>query len=196
MRALLVRLATCAPAGRVLAGRREGVQLSDAGRAQAASLAERVRHEGLAAVYASPLERTAETAEVIARAAGIPMRTDDAFIELDFGDWTGREIASLRDDRLSQRYLAYRSGTRPPSGELSLEAQARAVTGLYALTRAHPNHAVAIVTHAEIIRGILGHCLGIPLDLQQRVEIAPASLSIVELDDSGPRVARVNEIAH
>jgi probable phosphoglycerate mutase len=92
----------------------------------------------------------------------------------------------------------YRSGTRAPGGELALEAQARAVAAALRLAAAHPDDPdarVAAVSHADVIKAVLGHALGIPLDLQHRLEVAPASVSEVELRPWGARVLAVNDAA-
>ncbi len=197
MRLLLVRHALCDPVGVSLSGRRPGVSLNAAGRAQLAPLVARVarRLDGapLAAVVASPLARAQETAAALARAHGLEMATEPGLAELDFGAWTGRRIDALGDEPDWPHFNAYRSGTRPPGGEMALEAQARAVAAALRLAAAHPGARVAAVSHADVIKAVLGHALGIPLDLQHRLEVAPASVSEVELRPWGARVLAVND---
>jgi probable phosphoglycerate mutase len=199
VRLLLVRHALCDPVGVSLSGRRPGVSLNAAGRAQLPALAARVaRRLGgapLDAVVASPLARAHETAAAIARARGLAVATEPGLAELDFGEWTGRAIDGLGDDPRWPHFNSYRGGTRPPGGELALEAQARAVGAALRLADAHPEGAVVAVSHADVLKAVLGHLLGVPLDLQHRLEIAPASVSEVELAPWGARVLAVNDVA-
>lgn len=194
MRLLLVRHAMCDPVGRSLAGRRDGVHLNGVGRAQAEALARALREERIAAVYTSPLERAVETARAVADAAGAPLHEAPGLTEFDFGEWTGRPIASLEGDETWTHFNVHRSGTRAPGGELALEAQARAVAAIQALSCRHADDTVVAVSHADIIRSIVGHVLGIPLDLQHRLEVSPASISTLELRPWGGRVLRMNHV--
>lgn len=199
MRLLLVRHALCDPVGVSLSGRRPGVSLNAAGRAQLPALTARVaRRLGgarLDAVVASPLARAQETAAALARAHGTPVVTEPGLAELDFGAWTGRAIDGLDAEPGWPHFNRYRSGTRPPGGELALEAQARAVGAALRLAEAHPHGTVAAVSHADVLKAVLGHLLGIALDLQHRLEVAPASVSEVELAPWGARVLAVNDLA-
>ncbi|MFL5574996.1 MAG: histidine phosphatase family protein [Gemmatimonadaceae bacterium] len=190
---LLVRHATCDPVGRSLAGRAPGVRLDADGRAQAHRLAARLAAAPLAAVYSSPLERARETAAAIAERAGVAVETHDGLTELDVGAWTGRTFAELAPDDLWRRFNSFRGGTRPPRGELMLEAQARAVAALLGLRDRHPSGVVAAVSHADVIKGIVAHVAGIPLDLTHRLEVSPASVSVVTIDAEGARLLRLNE---
>lgn len=194
MQLLLVRHAMCDPVGHSLAGRQPGVVLNDEGRAQARAVAARLAARGLAAVYSSPLDRAAETARCIAEMSRVPMHIHAGLTEFDFGEWTGRTIESLRDDETWRRFNAHRAGTRAPGGESPLEAQARATTAVYELAERHGDDAVVAVSHADVIRGILCHLLGLSLDLQHRLEIDPASITTVELNAWGPRVLCLNEV--
>ncbi len=195
---LLVRHALCDPVGRSLSGRRPAVSLNAAGRAQASALAASLAGTPLAAVYSSPLARALETAAVLAAPHALAPVVEPGLLELDFGRWTGREIAGLGSEGEWGWFNSYRSGTRVPGGELALEAQARAVGAVLRLAEAHrdadgTSPRVAVVSHADVLKAIVGHLLGIPLDLQQRLEIAPASVTEVELQPWGPRVLRVND---
>src|SRR5262249_51644868 len=95
---LLVRHGQTPTTGAVLPGRAKGLHLADKGREQAAVAAERIAPFGprIAAVYASPLERTRETAAPIAKAVGQRTRVNRGLIEADFGAWTGAELKALR----------------------------------------------------------------------------------------------------
>jgi broad specificity phosphatase PhoE len=177
----------------VLAGRLPGVVLSDEGREQARRTAERLAETGgIGAVQYSPLERTCETAAIIADRLGLTPVCADALMEIDFGGWTGRSFEELDILEDWRRWNHFRTGTRPPGGETMLEAQARALRHVETLT---PGMATVLVSHCDVIRAVLTHWLGMPTDLLLRLEIAPASISTVEIGPWGPRILRINEEA-
>ena len=189
---LLVRHATGDHVGHTLAGRAPGTRLSEAGREEAGRLAERLATRPVHAVYASPLERARETAGPIARRLGLTPREAPGLTELDFGQWTGGAIEGFGDDPAWHHFNAYRSGTRIPGGELLLEAQARAVAELLRLRERHAGETVVVVSHADVIRAVLGHFAGVPMDLLLRFEIDPASVTEIVLEEWGVRIVGVN----
>jgi len=189
---LLVRHAAHGLLGRTLAGRMPGVHLSEEGKAQAEQLAQRLARLPITAIYSSPVDRALETAEPIGARLGLQVVACDDVSELDFGEWTGRDFGELESHDNWRYFNSYRSGTRVPGGELMLETQARAVAKLDQLRREHQGQTIAIVTHGDVIRALIGYYMGSPLDLFQRLEISPASLSIVRLHDYGPQVLLVN----
>jgi probable phosphoglycerate mutase len=138
------------------------------------------------------MERAAETADALAAAHGLRVTTDDRLIELDFGEWTGWTLDALQPLEDWRHFNTFRSGTRPPGGELMLEAQARVVSMLLALREAHAGQVVVAVTHGDVIKAALAFFLGVPLDLAHRMEIDPASRSIVEAHAWGARVLALN----
>ena len=175
-----------------LAGRTPDVHLSPEGLLQAEALANRLSNLRIDVLYASPILRCQETAAKVAVPHGLEVRTAEAVTELDFGDWQGEEIENLDGQDSWQRFNAFRSGTRAPNGELFLEVQLRVVHFLLELKDRHEGETVAVVAHADVIRAALLHFLGIPLDLFLRLEISPASVSTVVLEDYAPRVLGVN----
>ena len=192
-RFFLIRHATTDMVGQRFAGRLPGVPLNAEGRAQAQQLAARLAQVPLAAVYSSPLERAWHTAEPIARAhQQVPVVCDD-FLEMDFGDWTNRTFAELASDRQFALFNSFRSSTRIPGGELMREAQARMLAGLDQLRARHPQATVAVVSHSDLLKSALAYYAGIPLDLFQRLEIGPASVSIVEVYAETARLVLLND---
>ena len=183
---VLVRHATTAATGRRLGGWTPGVHLDGAGREQAAGTAERLAPLPLRAVYASPLERTMETARAVARPHGLPVRRRKGIGEVDYGDWTDQPLGQLRRRKLWSTIQATPSRVTFPGGESIRGAQSRAVDTVEALATEHAGEHVALVSHADIIKAVLAHFLGMPLDCFQRLVIAPASVSIVHLPAGGP----------
>jgi probable phosphomutase (TIGR03848 family) len=181
--------------GQRLAGWMPGIHINDEGRLQARRLAAKLAPVGITEIYSSPLERAQETAQPLAEAARLKVETRQSFVEIQTGEWAGKTFAELKEDPQWQAFNQFRSGARVPGGELMLETQTRMVAAMLELRGAHPNGKIAIVSHADPIRAALVFFLGMPLDFYQRIEVGPASYSIVTLEAWGPVVSAVNVIA-
>jgi probable phosphoglycerate mutase len=179
--------------GRVLVGRMPGVGLSEHGRAEIAAVAERLAGEGVAAIYASPLQRTRESAEIVAARLGLGIEFRDDLIELDFGEWTGATFDAIRADPRWQAWTTQRSLATIPGGESMRQVQRRAVEALIEIGERHPDQAVVAVSHGDVIRSALLFLLGMPLDLYGRIEIGQGSISTIRIDGGGIRVIAINE---
>ena len=191
---LLIRHAHCDPIGYSIAGRTPGVHLNAQGQAAAIALAERLSRMAIKAVYSSPLERARETVQPMAQRLGLEVQTAPGLLEVDFGDWTGRTLADL--DRIPEwkAFNSFRSGTRIPGGENMAEVLARALQDIDRIQSVHsaPSDLVAVVSHGDVLRVLIAHYLGIPVDLFQRLELGPASVSVLSLEPYGPRVLLLN----
>jgi probable phosphomutase (TIGR03848 family) len=191
---LLIRHALCDPVGKAIAGRAPGVHLNPAGRVQATALATRLAGLPISAIYSSPLERAQETAEPIASRLDLEVESDPRLNEVDFGDWTGRTLAELDGTRGWIAFNTRRSTTRIPGGETMSEVLARALESLNQIRQRHraSGALIAVVSHADVLRSVLAHCVGIPLDHMQRIEISPASVSVLCLLQEAPRLLLLN----
>ena len=169
-----------------------GVGLSEAGHAQARTLAASLAGTTLRAVWASPLQRAQETAAPIAARQGLPVHTDEALNEIDFGDWTALGFDTLHDRPDWIAWNRLRSCNRAPGGETMGEAQARALAAIWRLCDSVPDGDVAVVSHSDVLKSILAHMLGVPLDLMGRIEVDPASRSVVTLFGTDLRIRAVN----
>lgn len=176
-----------------LAGWMPGVHLNEEGLQQSDALAERLRHLQITAIYASPLERTSETAAPLAKALGLEVQQREGLGEVRYGDWTGQALEDLSKLEQWRVVQIYPSGMRFPGGEAMREMQARIVNELEAIGADHPREIVAVFSHADVIKAALAHYLGVHLDLFQRIVIDPTSVSVVTLTRFGPRVSRVND---
>ncbi len=192
---VLVRHGQTPTTGTVLPGRAAGLHLAEAGIVQAEAVAERITGlERVDAVYASPLERTRETAKPIAKARGLKVRADRGLLECDFGEWTGRtlkELGKLPEWTTVQRYP---SGFRFPGGESFREMQVRITTALARLVERHQGGVVVAVSHADPIKGAVADALGTHLDLFQRIAVSPCSVTTVSYGSGGPMVLTVNSV--
>jgi probable phosphoglycerate mutase len=194
-----VRHGLTAATGTALAGRTPGISLDDRGRAQAAALAERLAPVKLDAIVSSPLERCAQTAEAIAAAQRPPyagVLTDDRLIEVGYGDWTGQSLRKLAREPLWRVVQAHPSAvTFPgPGGETLPDIQRRAVTAVRDWNDKLGAEAVYLIcSHADVIKAILADSLGLHLDLYQRIQVDPCSLSVIRYTPLRPFVERLND---
>lgn len=178
---LLIRHGTSDVTGGTIAGRGSGHHLNATGRAEVGRLSRWLEDVPIDACVTSPLERTRETAWAICQRRGIPVRTDDGLLELDFGQWTGRTIESLRDEPEWHRFNTERAVTRIPGGELMGDVVNRSRRVLERLRDEIPDGVVAVVSHGDVIRGLVAHYLAMPLDAMLRLEIEVASVSVLSL---------------
>ena len=189
---LLLRHAVTTQTGARLSGWTPGLHLSAAGREQAGALAERLGPVPLDAVYASPLERCQETAAVVAGAKGLKVDTLEDMGEVRYGDWTGRTLKELAREPLWRVVQATPSAARFPEGESIYEMQARAVLAVERLREAHPSQTVAVCSHADVIKAVACHYLGMHLDQFQRLAVSPASVTALAFGPA-PVLVRLND---
>ncbi|WP_024820875.1 histidine phosphatase family protein [Arthrobacter sp. 31Y] len=190
---------TTANATGVLAGRAPGVSLDDTGREQAALAADRLASVPVAGVISSPLERCLQTAQfIIDRQAGTPYApVDSDLTECDYGQWQGRALSDLATEDLWSVVQSQPSAVVFPGGESMAAMQARSVAAIRrhdaAFEAEHGQGAVWVaVSHGDIIKSILADALGMHLDLFQRLNVGPASLSIVRYGPNRPSVYATN----
>jgi len=180
-----------------LAGWTPGVHLNEEGQAQAVALGKRLADTPIDVLYASPLERTMETAEAIRQHhTHLTIQQTSELGEVRYGDWEGMEINKLTGRKMWQVVQQYPSRAEFPNGETMRGVQTRAVNAVEALVSAHPRETVAVVTHADIIKMVLAHFLGMHLDEFQRIVITPASISVLSLGFGRPYVGTMNDMAH
>lgn len=198
---LLVRHGKTPTTGKVLPGRAPGLHLSDEGRAQAEAVGARMAamvasgRRAPVAIYASPLERTMETARPIARQLGLRVRSDRGLLECEFGAWTGARLTSLAKKPEWRQVQQWPSGFRFPGGESFLEMQERMSSAIARLIERHPGETVVAVSHADPIKAAVASAAGTPLDLFQRLVVSPCSVSALSFTAGGPHVLAVNSTA-
>ncbi len=180
-----------------LAGWTPGVHLNEEGKVQAAALGERLAQTTIDAIYASPLERTVETAQaVIAHHPTLQLQILEAVGEVRYGDWTAAEISKLVQRKMWMVIQQYPSRAYFPNGEAMRDVQSRAVNALEELVKKHPRGRIAVVSHSDVIKMIVAHYMGMHLDLFQRIEISPASLTILSMGASRPVLVQLNETSY
>jgi len=197
---LLVRHGrTTANADGVLAGRAAGVSLDQLGRDQAALTGARLAPVPLVAVVSSPLERCRQTAQLILdRQGGSPATPiEEGITECDYGQWQGRTLRDLAAEELWSVVQTQPSAVTFPGGESMPAMQARSVAAIRRLDAAFeaehgPGAVWVAVSHGDIIKSVLADALGMHLDLFQRINVGPASVSIVRYGTGRPSVHAVN----
>jgi probable phosphomutase (TIGR03848 family) len=191
---LLVRHGLTAMTGPLLAGWTPGVHLNDRGREQATALAERLLPLPVAGIVSSPLERCAETAAALAVGRDVEVTTDDRLGECRYGDWTGQELKKLAKDPLWKVVQAHPSAARFPGGEALRETQARAVDAVRSHNDAFGTDATWVaVSHGDVIKAIVADALGMHLDLFQRIQVDPCSVTVVRYTELRPFLLRLND---
>lgn len=134
------------------------VDLNEAGHRQAIAAAEELSHVPVTAVYASDLQRAYKTAEPIARAHGVEVRTDPAFREIDQGEWEGLHVDEIRR-RWPELWGPARHYSARPGGESPAQVRERALAGIERVVREHPQGTVVVVSHGGTIRWISAEAL-------------------------------------
>lgn len=181
---------------RTLCGRMPGVGLNEAGRRQAAAAAEILKvADPPQRVLTSPQDRTRQTAAVIAAALDLPMETEDALDEIDFGHWTGRDFAELDPLAEWRFWNAERHQARPPNGESMLEVQSRLSKWLQAVGRSEAS-CIAAVSHADVIKAVVALALGLSLQRHDRFDVLPGSITTLRVEADHLKLLRLNEVPY
>ena len=180
----------------VLAGRTPGVNLDERGEAQAVELAARLMPVHLDAVVSSPLERTRQTAErLVAGRDETLFEVDERFTECDYGTWSGRELKSLAEEPLWRTVQAHASAAAFPDGESLATLSARAVAAVRAWNaKLGEQAAYAVVSHGDVIKAIAADALGMHLDLFQRINVDPCSLTVIRYHGTRPTLLRLGDV--
>lgn len=217
---LLVRHGLTATTGKALTGWLPGISLDDRGQAQAAALAARLAQVPLVAIVSSPLERCVQTAMAIASrqsasgqsasgeapsghvgpgqpdASTLAVQIDDRLGECRYGDWTGQPLRKLARDPLWRVVQSHPSAVRfpGPDGESMMAMQQRAVAAVREWNdKLGKDVSYLVCSHGDVIKAILADALGMHLDMSQRIQVDPCSLSVIRYSTLRPFVLRMND---
>jgi len=188
---VLIRHGHCDPVGRYIAGRKSGIKLSETGSKQARQLVSRFNEIKVDAIYSSPLERAIETASPLAEQKRLKLNVAEELLEIDYGTWTGKSFEELSSEPLWKLYNTYRGRVRIPGGEMIPEVVSRMSALMEKLRRAYQG-TVVLVSHGDPIKSVIAHYIGAPLDFIMRLDVQPASISILSIDDYGARLMTLN----
>lgn len=177
-----------------------GVDLSDEGCRQAARLGERLRDEGITAIYSSPLSRTMDTARFVAEPLGIEIRKRDGLMEISHGHWEGLQRREV-EARFPDEYAAWDEDPftfAPQRGESGVQVLARALPVVREIVTAHPGERVLVVSHKATIRLLLSSLLGFDArGYRDRLDQAPACLNVLDFRDPvRARLMLFNDTSH
>jgi probable phosphomutase (TIGR03848 family) len=176
-----------------LAGRLPGVHLNKKGLKQAKSIAKKLAGLSVKAIYSSPLERCMETASPIASALGLEPILRPGLIEVDFGEWEDKKLKKLRKKKLWRLVQGTPSRARFPGGESFFEAQHRICREIDSLVALHePMDLIVCVSHSDMIKLAVAYYIGLPIDMFQRLHIAPASVTALYLGEQGSGLLTLN----
>ncbi|MFA5514966.1 MAG: histidine phosphatase family protein [Desulfuromonadales bacterium] len=189
---LLIRHGHNDSIGKAIVGRSAGICLNRQGSDQAQGLIERFSGLPIDAIFSSPLERCRETAAPLARERKLEVQVRPGLHEIEFGEWTGETFGHLAQVPRWRLFNTFRSGTRIPGGELMAEVQARMVAEIEGLRQEFPEGTLALFSHGDPIKAAIAHYAGFPLDMMLRYEISLASVSILAIHDTGPRILCIN----
>ncbi len=178
----------------------EGVHLSEQGRQQVERLAERLRDRDIAAAYASPLDRTVETAEIIIKPHGLKLVTMDGLREISHGHWEGMTRREV-EQRYAEEYTTWEEDPftfAPEGGESGLSVLSRALPAIREIVVRHKDQRVLVVSHKATLRLLISSLLGFdPRGYRDRLDQAPACLNVVDFRDSiHARLMLFNDISH
>jgi probable phosphomutase (TIGR03848 family) len=195
---LLVRHGLTATTGSVLTGWTPGIPLDDRGRRQAEAVAARLAPVQLDAIISSPLERCRQTADTIAAAgADRPAVREDVRVgECHYGDWTGQPLKRLAKEPLWRVVQAHPGAARFPGedGESITDMQYRAVSAVRDWNRQlGPSAVYLICSHADVIKSVIADSLGMHIDMLQRIQVDPCSLTAIRYTPLRPFVLRMND---
>jgi len=181
----------------ILAGRISGISLSKKGVEQAQGLVERLGQTSFDQISISPLQRCKETIAPWMKSHGgkTVATVDQGISEVDYGSWSGKSLASLRKKSLWKTVAEHPSQMVFPDGESILEMQARALSSFYSLNAVKGKRPRLLVSHGDVIKSIVAHCLGMHLDQFQKLIIEPASLTIIDTDNGVSRLIRFNDVS-
>jgi len=166
--------------GNFLPGQRPGVHLNEQGKEQARLVALSMKHIKLDAIYASPLERTMETAAPLAEMTGLPVKMVPGLIEMDTGEFTGVPFNTLNENPHWKKIRENPSQNSFPNGESFTSAWDRLWKTLHEIITSHKvGDRVVVFSHSDCIKMLITRAMGIPFEHFQRVIVDPASLSIL-----------------
>jgi len=178
-----------------MAGHIPGVHLNERGQKQAQALGEALKDVPIKAIYSSPLERALETAEPIATSHHLEIIQETGLMDANVGKWQGKSLKVLRLTNAWKIVQHSPSRFQFPEGESFVDLQTRLVNVLEGIVRKHnkPKDIVAVVFHADPIKLVVSHFLGLPLDHFQRLSCDTGSLTAIYAGEMGANLLKLNQ---
>jgi alpha-ribazole phosphatase len=172
--------------------------LNETGRTQAEQLAERLAGEKIDVIYSSPLMRSTQTAELVAKINGLDIKTDERLREISFGEWEGMSYDEIRarSADLLKKWIHDPAHIPPPNGETLIQLATRVKEAIDDIKSRHAKQDVLVVTHGGVIRTMLCLSLGLDLNRHQQFESATGSLSELSFYEEGVSLKLFNGVSH
>ena len=182
---------------KVFRGRKD-IPLSDNGREQAHKLGAALANEPIAAIYASPLSRAADTAAAIAAGRNINITYRDELLDMDFGDWEGLALEEVQA-RYPEQFKIWEE--RPQDfpgrgGESLAKVRNRAAKLLNELTKKHPTGTVALVTHRVLCKLLICEVLGLDNSAFWKIQQDVCCLNAFSVEAGRYVLLKMNETGH
>lgn len=176
------------------------VALSDEGRRQVASLAERLENETLDAIYASPLARTVETAQILASPHALTPIPEPGLREIDYGHWEGLTRAEVEREH-AEEYAIWQEDPftiAPSGGESGVNVLSRVLPVFRRIVEMHRHRTALVVSHKGTNRLLVSSLLGFDMrGYRDRLDQSPAALTILDfMSEVRPRLRLFNDVSH
>jgi probable phosphoglycerate mutase len=176
------------------------VRLSDEGRSQARALGERLAQQRIGVAFASPMQRTMDTARLIAAPHDLPITPIDGLREIAHGRWEGKTREDVEAE-FADEYKRYEHDPfsfAPSGGESGLQVTARALPALLKIVEDHCDDGILVVSHKATIRLLLSSLLGFdPRKYRDRLDQSPCGLNILDFKDvAHARLTLFNDTSH
>ncbi len=174
------------------------IELSEEGEAQAAFLAERLKTEKLAAVYASDLRRAVHTAQIVAKPHDLSVTSYGELREINCGEWEGLNRVEIEDKYPGQleKFFSAPANFSPPGGESFHAVGVRSLSIFDTIAQNHKNENIVVVAHGGVIRAILGGILMMDQDALWRIRQDNTALNIISMFEKSYIVELMNDISH
>jgi phosphoserine phosphatase len=173
--------------------------LSDTGVSQAEALGARLSREQFDAIYTSPLQRAARTAEAIARYhPDVPFYRDAGIMEIHHGDWQGlyiNDVVERYADGLEE-WRQHPTRAQFPNGESFSNILKRVLDFKERLLSDHSDRTILVSTHDVVVKILVSDALGMNMDRINRIWVTNASISVIEYGDDLPYLVSLSEACH
>jgi broad specificity phosphatase PhoE len=172
--------------------------LSEKGVWQAEQLSRRLSHWPITAVYSSPLKRATRTAEIIALPHSLSVQRLDELGEVRIGAWEGMFVEEIvaKFSSLWREWKRDPSDIQVPGGESLAQVQQRVIAAFQSITQANQGQQVLMVTHDVVVRLLVAYCLSVSTSIYRRLEVANASLTVIQVINGDCRLCLLNDTGH
>jgi len=174
------------------------IPLNENGKQQAVLAAEALKDVTIDAAYTSPLSRATESAEIVTESHGISPVTHDGFIDLDYGEWTGKEdseVAKLWPDE-HNAWTTNPPSVRPPGGTTLQEVFDTSFTAMEELAQKHDNETIAIFAHRVVNKLLIIGALSLGLERFPFIIQGNCCINEIERLKSGYLIQSINDVSH